>query len=312
VDEPTDVTVSIVSSGDLALLQACLDSIPAAAETTAVETIVVDNAVGIAAAVATSHPDACVIAGGVRRGFGANHNLACARARGRYVFILNDDTVLDPGCIDRLHRFMDQNASVAAAGPRLRHGDGRIQPSAFHFPTPARVAATTLTLQRAGWVMSDGERIRRVDWLHGAAMMVRRDALQGAGGLDEGFYMYLEDVDLCRRLRDRGWQIAFFPRAGLVHHENSSTAAVPRRRIYQHARSRGIYARKHHGLAGERAVQALTAATFLARAGLARVLPGYDGDDAARFRAHAHAALAPYAEPAIEEAAADHNRGAAA
>jgi N-acetylglucosaminyl-diphospho-decaprenol L-rhamnosyltransferase len=306
------VTVSIVSSGDAGLLRACLDSIPAAAGGSAVETIVVDNAVGIAAAIAESHPGVTVIEGGIRRGFGANHNLAARRARSPLVFILNDDTVLDPGCIDALRRFMDQNAAVGAAGPRLRHADGRPQPSAFHFPTPARVALTTLTLQRAGWVMSGGARIRRVDWIHGAAMMVRRDALEGVGGLDEGFYMYLEDVDLCRRLRDRGWEIAFFPPAGLVHLENSSTAAVPMRRVYQHARSRGIYARKHHGPAGERAVQALTAATFLARAALARLLPGYDGEDAARFRAHAQAALDPYAEPAIEEAADEHNRGVTA
>ena len=307
-----DVTVSIVSSGDVALLRACLDSIPAAAEGCRVETMVVDNAVGIADGVAESHPGVTVIAGGIRRGFGANHNLVCARAKGRLVFILNDDTVLDPGCIERLRSFMDRNGAVAAAGPRLRHADGRQQPSAFHFPTPARVALTTLTLQRAGWVMSGGERIRRVDWIHGAAMMVRRDAVEGVGGLDEGFYMYLEDVDLCRRLRDRGWEVAFFPKAGLVHHENSSTAAVPMRRVYQHARSRGIYARKHHGPVGERAVQRLTAAAFLARAALTRVLPGYDGDDAARFRAHAHAALDPYAEPAVEEAAEEHNRGAVA
>ena len=307
-----DVTVSIVSSGDVALLRACLDSIPAAAEGCRVETMVVDNAVGIADGVAESHPGVTVIAGGIRRGFGANHNLVCARAKGRLVFILNDDTVLDPGCIERLRSFMDQNGAVAAAGPRLRHADGRQQPSAFHFPTPARVALTTLTLQRAGWVMSGGERIRRVDWIHGAAMMVRRDAVEGVGGLDEGFYMYLEDVDLCRRLRDRGWEVAFFPKAGLVHHENSSTAAVPMRRVYQHARSRGIYARKHHRPVGERAVQRLTAAAFLARAALTRVLPGYDGDDAARFRAHAHAALDPYAEPAVEEAAEEHNRGAVA
>lgn len=310
--EAPDVTVSIVSSGDLAILRACLDSIPAAAGGTEVQTIVVDNAVGITAEVAASHPDVEVIAGGLRRGFGANHNLACARARGRYVFILNDDTVLDPECIDRLRRFMDQNPSVGAAGPRLRHPDGRDQPSAFHFPTPARVALTTVTLQRAGWVMSGRERIRSVDWIHGAAMIVRREAVAAAGGMDEGFYMYLEDVDLCRRLRERGWEVAYFPRAGLVHLENSSTAAVPMRRVYQHARSRGIYARKHHGRAGERAVQALTAATFLARAGIARVLPGYDAADAAFFRAHAHASLHPYAEPAVEEAAAEHNKGAAA
>jgi GT2 family glycosyltransferase len=309
VPDAPDVTVSIVSSGDVGLLRACLDSIPAAAGQTAVETVVVDNAVGIADPIAGSHPEVSVIVGGMRRGFGANHNLVAGRARGRLVFILNDDTVLDAGCIDRLRRFMDQNGDVAAAGPRLRHADGRSQPSAFHFPTPGRVALTTLTLQRAGWIMSGGERIRRVDWIHGAAMMVRRDALAGVGGLDEGFYMYLEDVDLCRRLRDRGWEIAFFPPAGLVHLENSSTAGVPMRRVYQHARSRGIYARKHHGPGGERAVQALTAATFLARAALTHVLPGYDGDDAARFRAHALAALDPYAEPAIEEAAEEHNRG---
>jgi hypothetical protein len=84
------------------------------------------------------------------------------------------------------------------------------------------------------------------------------------------------------------------------------------RRVYQHARSRGIYARKHHGPGGEQAVQRLTAATFLARAALARVLPGYDGDDAARFCAHAQAALDPYAEPGIEEAADEHNRGVTA
>jgi GT2 family glycosyltransferase len=306
------VTVSIVSSGDPGILRACLDSIPAAAAGTQVETIVVDNAVGIGADLAASHPQVEVIASDLRRGFGANHNLVCARARGRHVFILNDDTVLDPECIHRLHRFLLQNPSVGAAGPRLRHPDGREQPSAFHFPTPARVALTTLTLQRAGWIMSGGDRIRRVDWIHGAAMMVRRDAIAAAGGMDEGFYMYLEDVDLCRRLRDQDWEIAYFPRAGLVHLENSSTAAVPMRRVYQHARSRGIYARKHHGRAGERAVQTLTAATFLARAGLARVLPGYDAGRAAFFRAHARASLRPYAEPAVEEAAAAHNEGAAA
>jgi GT2 family glycosyltransferase len=312
VTDRPDVSVSIVSSGDLAILRACLDSIPAAAGASRVQTIVVDNASGIASEARASHPGVEVIEGGIRRGFGANHNLACERARGRYVFILNDDTVLDRECIDRLRRFMDQHPSVGAAGPRLRHPDGRDQPSAFHFPTPARVALTTATLQRAGWIMSGGDRIRRVDWIHGAAMLVRRDAIAAAGGLDEGFYMYLEDVDLCRRLRDQGWEVAFFPRAGLVHLENSSTAAVPLRRVYQHARSRGIYARKHHGRAGERAVQALTAATFLARAGLARVLPGYDAADAAFFRAHARASLRPYAEPAVEEAAAEHNAGAAA
>ena len=196
---------------------------------------------------------------------------------------------------------MDQNGAVAAAGPRLRHADGRQQPSAFHFPTPGRVALTTLTLQRAAWDMSRGERIRRVDWIHGAAMMVRLAAYRDAGGLDERFYMYLEDVDLCRGMRDAGWEVAFFPYAGIVHHESSSTAGVPERRIVQHARSRGLYARKHHGAAAERFVQGVTAAMFAARAGLAVVLPGYDADDVRRFRAHARASLDPGSGDGIEE-----------
>ena len=293
-----DVTVSIVAGGDGRLLEACLASLPAAARETGLQTVVVDNAA----------PEPLQVPDGVelhrndeRRGFGANHNAVLARAEGRYALILNDDTVLDPEAIDRLRWFMDQNPALGAAGPRLRYPDGRVQPSAFRFPTPARVALTLVTLQRAAWDMSRGERSRKVDWIHGAAMMVRLAAFSDAGGLDERFYMYLEDVDLCRGMRDAGWEIAFFPYAGIVHHESSSTATVPERRIIEHARSRGPYARKHHGAAAERFVQGITAAMFVARAGLAVVLPGYDRSDVRRFRAHARASLDPKAGEGIEE-----------
>ncbi|HEY7258561.1 MAG TPA: glycosyltransferase family 2 protein [Gaiellales bacterium] len=293
-----DVTVSIVAGGDGRLLEACLASLPAAARETALQTVVVDNA----APEPLQVPDGVeVIRNDVRRGFGANHNAVLERAEGRYALILNDDTVLDPESIDRLKWFMDKNPALGAAGPRLRYPDGRVQPSAFRFPTPGRVALTLLTLQRAAWDMSRGERIRRVDWVHGAAMMVRLAAFRDAGGLDERFYMYLEDVDLCRGMRDAGWEIAFFPYAGIVHHESSSTASVPERRIIEHARSRGLYARKHHGAAAERFVQGVTAAMFVARAGLAVVLPGYDANDVRRFRAHARASLDPGAGEGIEE-----------
>jgi GT2 family glycosyltransferase len=293
-----DVTVSIVAGGDGRLLEACLASLPAAARETAVRTVVVDNA----------SPEPLQVPEGVevvrnesRRGFGANHNAVLEGAESRYALILNDDTELDVETIDRLKWFMDKNPDVGAVGPRLRFPDGRVQPSAFRFPTPARVALTLATLQRAAWDMSRGERIRRVDWIHGAAMMVRLAAYRDAGGLDERFYMYLEDVDLCRGMRDAGWEVAFFPYAGIVHHESSSTAGVPERRIVQHARSRGLYARKHHGAAAERFVQGVTAAMFAARAGLAVVLPGYDADDVRRFRAHARASLDPGSGDGIEE-----------
>ena len=180
VADVPDVTVSIVSSGDLGLLAACLDSIPAAAGRHDVETIVVDNAVGIAGARSpASHPGVARDRGRPAARVRRQPQPRLRRApRGRYVFILNDDTVLDPGCIDRLRRFLDQNA---------RRGRGRAAPAPRRRPR----AAVGVPLPHAGaggarrrsrcsgraGSMSGGERIRRVDWIHGAAMMVRRDAL---------------------------------------------------------------------------------------------------------------------------------------
>ena len=300
---PIDVTVSIVSGGDPALLLDCLASLPEAAGGARVEVVVIDNASAAGLAeVAKAHPQVRIVRNRARRGFGANHNAAAANARGRHLFVLNDDTILHPGCVERLSRFLDQNGSVGAAGPRIYHADGRRQPSAFHFPTPGRVALTAVTLQRAGWVLSDTERIRAVDWVHGAAMMIRMDAFRQAGGFDERFFMYLEDVDLCRRLADLGWRVAFFPPASLVHLENRSTAAVPERRVYQHARSRSLYATKHHGSGGARAVQAVTAAMWSGRVVAAGVLRRPDGQRAF-FREQVRAARDPHGRPAVEDLA---------
>jgi GT2 family glycosyltransferase len=307
-----DVTVSLVGGADNQLLLTCLDTVAAAAGSVTVQVVVVDNASpdGLASTVGRVHPEVELIVNEQRRGFGANHNAVLKRARGRHVFILNDDTELHEGCIERLCRFMDQNPTVGAAGPRILRPGGSVQPSAFHLPTPARVALTALTLQRAGWIQSGTDRIRSVGWVTGAAIMARRDALLGVAGFDERFFMYCEDADLCRQLRDGGWEVAFFPQASLMHLENATTSAVPVRRIYQTARSRGMYTRKHHGPAAERLVQGLTAGMFAARAGLAQVLPGYSADDVATFRETARAALHPHARDAVEDVAAAPGRAA--
>jgi GT2 family glycosyltransferase len=306
-DQP-DVTVSIVCGGSPQLLSDCLASLPQAAAATAVGAVVVDNGLGEPLdELIEAHPDVRWIRGGRRRGFAANHNMALADAPGRHLFVLNDDTVLGPGCLDRMVSFADRNPSVGCVGPRVVYADGRRQPSAFHFPTPGRVALTALTLQRRGWVQSDTDRIRRVDWVHGCAMLVRAEAFREAGGFDEGFYMYLEDVDLCKRLRSAGWDVAFLPYAWLTHLENASSASAPERRIYQHARSRQRYSLKHHGATAAAAVQALTAGMFAGRIGASRVL-GRDPAERARFAAHVRASLHPRAQPAIEDAAAEFNQ----
>jgi N-acetylglucosaminyl-diphospho-decaprenol L-rhamnosyltransferase len=303
-----DVTVSIVSGGSAHLLADCLASLPRAAGSATLDVAVVDNAIGAPLdELAAAHPEVRWIRSPQQRGFGANHNMALAGSDARHLFVLNDDTVLGPSCIQRLAGFLDRNPTVGCAGPRLVFADGRRQASAFRFPTPARVALTALTLERRGWVMSDIDRVRRVDWVHGAAMFVRGQAFRDAGGFDEGFYMYSEDVDLCRRLTDLGWRVAFLPDAWLIHLENSSTADVPERRIYQHARSRILYARKHHGAAGAAAVRALTAGMYAGRMGASRAL-GRDPAERARFACHVRATLAPAGRPAVEDAAAEFNR----
>jgi GT2 family glycosyltransferase len=320
VSAAVDITVSLVNTDNRALLLDCLASLDGAAGATALQTIVIDNAStdGSAAAVREAYPQVEVVERDRRHGFGANHNQAIARARGRHVLILNEDTVLHEGMLDSMCRFMDQNPEVGACGPRILNPDGSQQPSAFRFPTPGRVALTTLTLQRRGWIQSRVEHIARVDWVCGAAMLARLPALRAVGGFDEQLFIYSEDPDLCLRMREAGYATAYFPYASLVHFENATTGGVPERRIAQMERSRALYARKHHGPAGELAVRGLTAATFATRAAVAQTLlsvPGGDRvkrvDDQAprRFMAHAHAALRPGAAPGIEEAAAEFNAG---
>jgi N-acetylglucosaminyl-diphospho-decaprenol L-rhamnosyltransferase len=323
VSAAPDISISRDNTNNRELLLDCLASLEAAARETTLQTIVIDNAStdGSADAVRAAYPDVEVVERDRRHGFGANHNQAIARSRGRYVFILNEDTVLHEGALDRMRRFMDEHPEVGACGPKLLYPDGSQQPSAFHFPTPARTALTALTLQRRGWIQSNSERIERVDWLCGAAILARRLALEAVGGFDERLFIYSEDPDLCLRLRDAGYHSAYFPYASLVHFENATTGGVPERRIAQMERSRALYARKHHGAAGEYAVRGLTAATFAARAAAAKALltvPGgervkrVDDDAPARFLAHVRSAIRPDATPGIEEAAADFNAERAA
>ncbi|MGZ4430875.1 MAG: glycosyltransferase family 2 protein [Gaiellales bacterium] len=323
MSSPPDITISLVNTDNRELLLACLASLRGAARRVTLQTIVIDNAStdGSAEAVRAAYPQVEIVPVSRRQGFGANHNEAIRRARGRYVLILNEDTELHEASLDRLCDFLDRNPRVAAAGPRILYPDGREQPSAFRFPTPGRVALTTLTLQRAGWIQSGGSRIRGVDWVCGAAILARTEALREVGGFDERLFIYSEDPDLCRRLRDRGWGVAYFPHASLVHHENATTTGVPERRIYQMERSRAIYTRKHHGRSGELAVRALTAAAFGARAGIAKgllIVPGgrrlkpLDPSAPAQFLTHARAAIDPNGRPGIEQAAAEFNASRAA
>ncbi len=120
-----------------------------------------------------------------------------------------------------------------------------------------------------------GERTRTVDWCQSAALLVRREAAAQVGYLDPDFFVYSDEVDFARRLRDAGWQSIYVPGAVAVHHEQLSTDVVPERRIVELARNRDLYMRKHHSAAAAAVVRLLTAWTYAVRALAALVLPGH-------------------------------------
>jgi N-acetylglucosaminyl-diphospho-decaprenol L-rhamnosyltransferase len=263
----TDLSVSIVNTNSRELLLECLETLPR----DAAEIVVLDNASedGSAEAVRERFPNVRVIAQEFRAGFGANHNTVIRATEGRYVYVLNEDTTSDDWAFDRIVGYLDANPRVAALGPRLVYPNGRLQDSAWRFPTPLVSALGLLTVGKVGVKQSGGERPHPVDWVTGAALVLRREALDEVGLFDEEFFLYSEEVDLQFRLRQAGWEVHYFPEATVVHHESQFSADIPERRINEMWRSRHRYWHKHHSGPGARLAALATGGQYALRAAVA-------------------------------------------
>jgi hypothetical protein len=229
------------------------------------------------------------------------------RARGRYALLLNEDSELLPGATLALHEALEGRAEAACAGAALLRPDGTPQASAWRFPTPLTALAGALFLHRIFTVQSRGEQTREVDWCQSAALLVRRAAAQQVDYLDPDFFVYSDEVDFARRLRDAGWHSVWVPGARALHHEQLSTSGIPERRIVELARNRDLYMRKHHSPAAARAVRWLTAWTYALRAVAALCLPGRSPR---RYWRHVTATLMPGRGEGLREAAVRYNRAA--
>jgi N-acetylglucosaminyl-diphospho-decaprenol L-rhamnosyltransferase len=284
VKRALDLSVSIVNTNSRELLLACLASL---SEVEA-EIVVLDNASedGSAAAVRERFRNVRLIEQRHRAGFGANHNAVIRATTGRYVYVLNEDTTSDDWALGRITSYLDAHPRVAALGPRLVYPDGRLQDSAWRFPTPLVSALGLATLGRLGVTQSRGDAPRPVDWVMGAALVLRREALDQVGLFDEEFFLYSEEVDLQARLRRAGWDVHYFPQATVVHHESQFSAGIPERRINEMWRSRHRYWAKHHSGTGARVAALATGAQYAARAALAPIT-GRDRSAGARMRLHA-------------------------
>ena len=309
-DVAVEVSYCVVNTEQRPLLERCLDAIAREQPTLGFETevLVLDNASRDGSAgMARAHPVTTeLIRREQRRGKAENDSALMQRARGRHCLLLNEDSELLPGATAALHAALAAHPDAGAAGAKLLRPDGRQQPSAWRFPTPATALAGALFLHRWLTVESTGEALREVDWAQSAALIVRREAAQRIGWMDPAFFVYSDEVDFCKRLRDAGWTVLYVPDAEAIHHEQLSTGSVPRRRIVELSRNRDRYMRKHHSRLAAWSVRWLTAWSYAVRALAANVLPGHEP---ARYWQHVRATLHPERGEGLREAAADWNRG---
>jgi N-acetylglucosaminyl-diphospho-decaprenol L-rhamnosyltransferase len=308
-----ELSYCVVNTSQRELLLRGLDAI--AREQTALpfatEVLVLDNGSRDGSAdAARAHPAVDeVLALEERRGKALNDSELLVRARGRYALLLNEDSELLGGATLALFQALEQHPEAACAGAALLRPDGRPQASAWRFPTPLTALAGALFLHHRLTVQSRGERAREVDWCQSAALLIRRAASEQVGHLDPAFFVYSDEVDFARRLRDAGWRSLWVPQALAVHHEQLSTDLIPERRIIEMARNRDLYMRKHHGGVAALAVRLLTAWAYALRALAALALPGHvGGRDSNRYWRHVTATLRPRRGEGLREASEEYNR----
>ena len=268
-----DLSVIIVSWNVRELLQRCLQALVPSSKfqvpcsplnnlergTWNLELIVVDNASsdGSAAMVRQHFPQVRLIANNSNLGFTHANNQGLAASQGRYVLLLNPDTEVVGDAVATLLAFLEAHPDVGVVGPQLRFPDGSIQPSRRRFPTLATAFVESTVLQplfagssllRRYYVADQPDDVTQdVDWLVGACLLVRREAIEQAGPLDEGFFMYSEELDWCRRLKQAGWRIVYLPAAQVIHYEGKSSEQNLAARDIRFHSSKVRYFRKHHG-----------------------------------------------------------------
>ena len=237
-------------------LRACLAALRAEGSGCLGEVFVVDNASsdGTAAMVAAEFPEAHLVRNPENAGFARACNQAMRQATGAYICLLNPDAEVCPGALGGLVAFMDAHPRAGAAGPRLLNPDGSLQPNGGPFPG---LAATFLRATRVSslrrrwferrflWGREGFEREARVDQVSGACLVLRRGALDAVGMLDEGYFLYYEEVDWLLRARRLGWETWYVPSACVIHRWGASTKQLPDAALRHLADSQRRYFTKH-------------------------------------------------------------------
>lgn len=254
----TDLSIIIVSWNVAPLLLTCLSSIRAHAADLNHEIIVVDSAStdDTVAQVRTAYSDVTLLPQTDNVGFSRGNNIGLAAARGRYLLLLNPDTEIIGAALQQMVAYLDAHPTVGIVGPHTRNSDGTHQSTRRRFPSLA------VALFESTWVQplaprrlldhyvvadADDDAVVSVDWVQGSALLARREVYEQIGGLDEGFIMYSEEMDWCRRAKEAGWGVVYLGTARIVHHGGKSSEQVVARRHIHFQTSKIRYFRKYHG-----------------------------------------------------------------
>jgi len=253
-----DLSVIIVAYRCRDDLARCLALLAEPTEDLATEVIVVENASGDGTAemVRERFPEVRLIANAENRGFAAANNQGLAVASGRHVLYLNPDTLVAEGALAVLVQTLEADPELGACGPQLRNADGSIQPSVRTDPTPAALLHQYTPLRVLRFLAPAYRRYKRrdmdygtaqdVDTLMGAAIAVPRRVLDEVGPMDERFFVYHEEADLCLRLRQAGYRVRFEPAARITHVGGVSAGTTAANVLYLRSLYKFLY--KHHGL----------------------------------------------------------------
>ncbi len=252
-----DISVIIVSWNVRELLANCLRSVFAQTEL-ALQIIVVDSASsdGSPELVAEQFPQVELLACQENVGFPRGNNLGLERANGRFILLLNPDTIVHGDALARMVSYLQQYPAVGVLGPQLLNDDGSVQSSRRRFPTLGTAVFESTWLQPFAPQavldhyyardVGDGE-TAVVEWVMGACLMTRQEVVAQVGGLDEAYFMYSEELDYCRRIHEAGWQVVYYPEAQVTHLSGKSSEQAVTQRHINFNRAKLRYFRKYHG-----------------------------------------------------------------
>ncbi len=234
-----DLSILILNYKTRSLLRQCLKSIhqhPPEGKT--YEIIVIDNASDDSTGemLEDEFPDTTFIPNTINLGFPKAMNQGLRVSRGRYVLLLNPDITVLPQALSKMLAEMERESRIAILGPKLMNPDGSLQYSCFAHDTTLPVIIYRRTplgrsergqkaIQTFLMEVWDHAESQEVAWMLGSALLVRREAMEKVGLMDERFFMYLEDVDWCRRFRDAGWRVTYYPHANMIHYYSRASAS---------------------------------------------------------------------------------------